>query len=704
MADIPDAAESAFGGAQPAPHVLLTQDVVGPASVGVESPSAFVPGGIDDDNLLGGVDDDQLEGFDGDDTLQGLAGNDILYGDAGNDHLMGGEGNDTMFGGIGNDTLSSDAGIDSLTGGDGDDVFDIDDSADLVLEFAGGGNDTVRSTVSVTLADEVENLLLMGADAIDGAGNVLDNVIQGNEAVNIIFGGQGNDEVRGLGGDDALLGDDGNDTLNGGAGNDTLWGDAGDDLLVGGAGDDVYDVDSAADQVQEAANGGFDSVQATVSHTLAANVEDLLLYGEDAIDGSGNGLDNYLQGNDAANTLNGMAGGDTLEGMAGDDSYVVDSADDLVLEVAGGGFDSVRSTVSHTLTAEVEQLTLTGTSALNGSGNALANTITGNVGANTLTGGDGNDTLSGSDGNDLLDGGTGNDSLTGGAGNDSYVVQSSGDRTIEASGGGTADSVSASLSWTLGAEIEKLVLTGSSAINGTGNLLANTITGNTGDNSLLGAEGNDTLSGGNGNDVLYGGDGNDSMTGGAGNDSYTVQSSGDKTIEVSGGGTADSVSASLSWTLAAEIEKLTLSGTDAINGTGNDMANTITGNTGNNLLNGGSGNDTLSGGAGLDTFRFSSALNGSSNVDTLSGFITADDAIQLENSVFLKLTTTGQLASTSFAANSTGTAVDSNDYIVYETDTGKLFYDADGNGAGVAVLFATLTGMPVINNLDFFVT
>jgi Ca2+-binding RTX toxin-like protein len=177
----------------------------------------------------------------------------------------------------------------------------------------------------------------------------------------------------------------------------------------------------------------------------------------------------------------------------------------------------------------------------------------------------------------------------------------------------------------------------------------------------------------------------------------------------------------VAWTLGSNLEKLTLTGSTAINATGNELANTITGNTGSNLLNGGSGNDSLSGGsgndtldggtgndsldggAGLDTFRFSSAL-ASSNVDTINGFVAADDTIQLEIAVFAKLTTTGTLSASFFSANLTGTAADSNDYINYETDTGKLFYDADGNGSGAAVLFATLTGAPVISNLDFFVT
>jgi cyclophilin family peptidyl-prolyl cis-trans isomerase len=237
------------------------------------------------------------------------------------------------------------------------------------------------------------------------------------------------------------------------------------------------------------------------------------------------------------------------------------------------------------------------------------------------------------------------------------------------------------------------------------------VAGDAGANRLTGTSAADNLYGLGGNDTLDGGSGSDSMVGGSGNDSYIVQSAGDQTVEATRGGT-DSVSASVSHTLASNVEKLVLTGSAAINGIGNALANAITGNaaanrltggSGNDTLNGGAGNDSLDGGSGLDTFRFSSTL-GSSNVDTLSGFVAADDLLQLENSVFLKLTATGALNANLFRGSSTGAAVDSNDYINYETDTGKLFYDADGNGPGAAVLFATLAGAPTLTADDLFVT
>jgi Ca2+-binding RTX toxin-like protein len=348
-----------------------------------------------------------------------------------------------------------------------------------------------------------------------------------------------------------------------------------------------------------------------------------------------------------------------------------------------------------TLGSNLERLTLSGTGSINGTGNSFANTIAGNAGSNRLDGSSGNDTLVG---------GGGNDTLAGGSGNDSYTVDS-GDQVSETTTVATEiDSVLSNVTWTLGANLERLTLTGTGTINGTGNSLANTITGNTGNNSLSGSSGHDSLIGGGGSDTLVGG---------TGNDIYAVDSSNDVISEATTVATEiDSVSSSVTWTLGANLERLTLTGSGTINGTGNSLANTITGNTGNNSLSGSSGNDTLNGGAGndilnggtgLDTFRFSSAL-ASSNVDTIGSFVAADDAVQLENSVFLKLTTTGALSSSFFRANATGTAADSNDYIIYETDTGKLFYDADGSGAGAAVLIATLTGAPVIGSVDFFVT
>jgi serralysin len=432
---------------------------------------------------------------------------------------------------------------------------------------------------------------------------------------------------------------------------------------------------------------------------------------ENATGGSGN---DTLIGNAYANVLNGGAGSDTLIGGNGNDSYVVDSATDTVSETATAAtqIDTVASSVSWTLGANLERLTLTGSAAINGTGNALANTLTGNAAGNSLSGGAGNDTLNG---------GLGSDSLSGGSGNDSYYVDLASDAISETSTLATEiDTVTASVSWTLGANFERLVLSGSAAINGVGNTLANTLTGNAAANTLSGGSGNDTLSGAAGNDVLNGGAGSDAMTGGSGNDTYYVDAASDTISETSTIATEiDTVSASLSWTLGANLERLVLSGSAAISATGNTLANTLTGNSGANGLNGGTGNDTLSGGAGndsltgsagndslsggagLDVFRFVSTPNAASNVDRLSDFLAADDQLQLDDAVFVGIGPLGQLAAASFRV---GTAAgDANDRVVYNQTTGQLFFDADGSGAGAAVLFATLTANTPVTSADVWV-
>ena len=261
---------------------------------------------------------------------------------------------------------------------------------------------------------------------------------------------------------------------------------------------------------------------------------------ENAIGGSGadtligNDVANVLRGGAGNDTLRGAAGsdlldggsgGDRLEGGTGNDRYVVDNTLDRVVENAGGGTDTVTSSLSLTLAANVERLTLSGTAAINGSGNTLANLLTGNSAANALAGSSGNDTLNAGAGNDTLNGGSGNDSLAGGTGNDLYVVDSSLDLISETSTlGSEIDIVNSSVHWTLGTNLERLTLTGTSALNGNGNSLANLLTGNGAANRLSASSGNDTLSGGAGNDTLIGGSGFDRLTGSSGADLFVLDS------------------------------------------------------------------------------------------------------------------------------------------------------------------------------------
>lgn len=198
------------------------------------------------------------------------------------------------------------------------------------------------------------------------------------------------------------------------------------------------------------------------------------------------------------------------------------------------------------------------------------------------------------------------------------------------------------------------------------------------------------LTGGAGNDVLVGGAGADTMNGGDGNDSYFVDNVGDKVVEASATGGTDTVSSSVSFILAANLENLTLIGTAAVNGTGNSLANILKGNAAANLLRGGGGHDTLQGGAGADRFQFDSAL-GATNVDHILDFVHGSDKLVLENAIFTGLAA-GALSAAAFALGASATSASHR--ILYDPATGILRFDSDGSGAAVAVQFAVLESHP----------
>ncbi|MCZ8190805.1 MAG: calcium-binding protein, partial [Microcystis sp. LE19-338.1B] len=417
--------------------------------------------------------------------------------------------------------------------------------------------------------------------------------------------------ITGTSGNDNLVGGDGNDTLQGLAGNDTLNGGLGSDSLEGGNGNDVYYVDNSGDIVLETvtgSTGGTDLVYASVSYTLPNLVENLTLTGNSAINGTGNTLNNTIIGNngnnyllgDAGNDkLDGKAGVDTLDGGAGNDTYTIDNINDVIIDSAGT--DTVIAPFSYTLAAGLENLTLTGNGNLNGTGNSANNTIIGNNGNNYLLGDAGNDTLDGKAGVDTLDGGEGNDT---------YTIDNVNDVIIDSAG---TDTVSASITYTLADNLENLTLTGSTAINGTGNNGNNVITGNSGANLLSGLDGNDSLNGGNGNDTLLGGNGDDTLVGGTGNDSLT-------------------------------------------------------------------------GGSGRDFFRYNSRTEG---IDTIADFNVLDDTILVSRSGFSGGLTVGTLLNTQFTTGTSATT--SAHRFIYNASNGQLWYDIDGTGTTAASQIATLS-------------
>ena len=605
-------------------------------------------------------------------------------GNAGNNVITGNDVNNTLNGAAGNDTLNGGDGRDTLIGGLGDDIYNVDSTTDTITEQASGGTDTIQSSVTLTIATNLENLTLTGTAAINGTGNAGNNVITGNT---------------------------GNNSLNGAAGNDTLNGGDGTDTLIGGTGNDVYIVDSTADTITENANAGTDTIQSGVTLTIATNVENLTLTGTAAINGTGNAGNNVMTGNGGNNTLDGGTGTDTLIGGLGDDIYIVDSITDTITENASGGTDTIESSVTYTIAAaNVENLTLTGTAEINGTGNAVNNVLTGNSGNNSLDGAAGNDTLNGGDGIDTL---------VGGIGDDVYIVDTATDFITENVGQGTDIVQSSSVSYTLADNVENLTLTGTANINGTGNGNNNTITGNTGNNTLDGGAGTDILIGGSGDDIyivdsttdtiteqanggtdtiqssitytiaaanvenltltgitainatgnagnnvitgnggnntLDGGAGTDTLIGGSGDDIYIVNSTTDTITELASGGT-DTIQSSVTYTIAAaNIENLTLTGTAAINGTGNGDNNVITGNGGNNTLNGGDGTDTLIGGSGNDVYIVDSNTDtitelASGGTDTIQSSVTLSIGT-LSNIENLTLTGTAAINGTGNAGN-----------------------------------------------------
>jgi serralysin len=430
------------------------------------------------------------------------------------------------------------------------------------------------------------------------------------------------------------------------------------------------------------------------SYTLTANVENLAYFGTGDFTGTGNDLANVMTGGVGHNILYGLGGDDIFRGGGGTDAFVggtgndiyyVDNASDLVVEDANAGIDAVRTTLdSYTLTANVENLAFMGSGNFNGTGNGLSN---------ALFGGAGDDVLHGLGGNDVFHGGGGADTFYGGTGDDIYYVDNSGVVIHEESSEGIDTVVTSLASYSLGANLENLIYTGSGNFTGSGNDLANLLTGGTGNDTLHGLGGDDIVTGGADNDTLYGdgghdtldgGTGADVMIGGADDDIYYVDNTGDMTVETPNSG-IDFVYTTLnSYTLSDNVERGQFTGSGNFTGTGNASDNDLIGGDGNDILDGGTGADDLIGGNGNDILYVDNlndyAVGGLGN-DTV--YTTLDKFIETNGSNVLSIENVAYIGSGNFyfMGLSTDDTVTggSHDDTIYGREGNDVLYGMDGN-------------------------
>jgi VCBS repeat-containing protein len=631
----------------------------------------LVGAGNNADFVQGTTGADQLSGLGGNDTIYGAQGDDVLFGDDGDDDITGGPGRDRLVGGKGNDHLSGGEDSDSFDGGAGNDSLSGANGSDRYQFTLGGGQDTISDFGAdprdvdtlqfgpgIRLAD-VSRQVVDGKLVLSIAGSADSVTIEGFSQPFV-----GIERIRFADGTvvdplswqvrDAVV------TLAAGSGLQTLASGTRLDTLVLGAGVTPDSLSFVRDGRDLTVRSGADAVRfqgwfddTVTQGVLQARFADGTIWtadelsrqaaqfggtagndtlaapadfpaslsggaGDDRLTGS-NG-DDLLTGGDGNDTLDGGVGADRMVGGAGDDFYVLDDASDVVVELAGGGSDTIRMTALTDIlvSGEIENYEALGSANIRMTGNAANNRLVGTSGTNRIEGGAGDD---------VLDGGAGADTLVGGIGNDLFVVDNLADTVIENAGEGN-DTVSASISYALaaGSNIENITLLGEGNLNATGDEGDNILVGNNGRNSIRGNGGDDTIDGGAGADQLYGG---------AGNDTFLVDDTADVVNEVAGEGT-DQVLASASFALGDNVENLVLTGTAAIDGTGNALDNRITGNAsanilsggaGNDVLDGGAGNDMLLGGAGNDTYLFGRGA-GQDVIDDASTTASSADAVQ----------------------------------------------------------------------------
>jgi Ca2+-binding RTX toxin-like protein len=610
---------------------------------------------------------------------------------------------DTLQGGLGNDTLDGGAGNDSLTGGAGADTFTVSAGTDIIADlsvediFTVAANATVNATVSSAWT---------ASSGITNAGTA--NLNSAGFAVNLsaATGGSAGFKLTNTAATaTTLTGSNFADTLVGGAGADTLVGGVGNDTLTGAAGNDTFTIALGTDSIKDLSGGDIFTVSsgATLNGTVSAAWT--------ATVGTTNGGTANLTSNGFALNLAAVTGGS-----------------------AGYG------------------VTNTATTATNLTGSAWADTLVGGTGADTLVGGLGNDSLTGNAGNDTFKVASGTDTITDLGGGDVFTVAASSTANATVSAAwtattGTTNAGTATLT-TNGFAVNFAAVTGGSAgysVTNTG--AATTLTGSKFADTLTGGTGNDTLLGGAGADSLVGGDGNDlfvvalatdlafgeTITGGGGTDELRFTSTAASTLMLStsvtvemvviGTGTASAAvltgTTALNLNASAVLNGLSIkgnAGANSLTGTGyNDSFDgglgndTLAGGAGNDTLFGGGGNDNITGGAGADVFVFNPTPNATSNLDTITDFVSGTDHINLAKSVMAALGSVNLALNVDAFWQGAGVVKghDASDRIVYNTSTGALYYDADGSGSGAAVQLAqlgTTASHPLsLTAADFFV-
>ncbi|QPH55948.1 reprolysin-like metallopeptidase [Pontivivens ytuae] len=550
------------------------------------------------DRFAAGGQDDSLVGGEGNDTLEGGFGADEVFGDGGNDSLIGGV----------------DGAVDTLNGGADNDTYVIGEAGEIIDEAAGGGTDTVQTSIDFILPDEVENVVSMAEVAITLTGNGGANTLTASDAGDTLSGiagddtlqgGAGSDVLDGGTGDDMLEGSGSADTLRGGTEDDTLNGGADPDLLEGGAGNDVLDGGSGNDALR----GGNDA--------------DLLIGGEGDDDLRGNDGDDTIKGGLQSDYALGGEGNDSIEGASGFDTLIGNAGQDTLR--GGNQGDELRGGEDGDVLY----------------GDAGNDTLFGDNGADTLYGGDDVDSLAGGDGNDVLDAGEGRDTISGGLGDDQMIGGLGDDRIQGQDGDDTGfggfgnDRMfgNAGADTLYGEEDDDFLLGGEGNDSLFGGEGADTLKGVDDDDMLFGEGGTDTLNGQLGNDFADGGDGNDTLRGeggfdtlhgGAGDDLLLGGDDGDT---LDGGADNDTLRGGLgddSLFGSGGFDRLEgMNGADLLDG--GDGDDVLLGGNGLDTLIGGSGFDMLTGGSGTDTFVFEIGTG----QDTVTDFEMGLDIVQL---------------------------------------------------------------------------